>query len=51
MKKCNMKIVHTKLRNELELPGTTWNEMIQQRTDTKNENFIGRNCACNTIAQ
>ena len=41
--------------NELELPGPTWNKAespvtkwTQQRTDTKSQKFIGRNCACNT---
>ena len=44
--------------NKVELPGITWNKMelsvkrwIQQRTDTKNKKFIGRECACKTMAQ
>ena len=43
---------------EPELPGTTSNKVeppvtrwIQQRTDTKNRKFIGRNCASNNISQ
>ena len=46
------------MRNKLELPGTAWNKVVppvtrwtQQRADTNNKKFIGRNYARNTIAQ
>ena len=61
-KQCNKETAkhekNAKMRNKLELPGTTWNKVVppvtrwtQQRTDTNNKKFIGRNYARNTIAQ
>ena len=47
--------------NHLEQAGTTWNHLeqggtavtrwTQQGIDAKSKKFIGRNCACNTIAR
>ena len=43
--------VRTKMKNKLELAGTTLKKMDSAKNWHKDDNFIGRNKVCNTIAQ
>lgn len=47
--------VHTKMMNKLEPPGTKWNHLhwdgTSKKLTQKARNFLGANCACNTIVQ